>query len=86
MSEIFITGSFETESNDEELDYYFTKNAKGELIPDEVKLSEFRFYEYKKGHRYHGTFQYAFETQTGIMRCKDLADFRLKLKNELEEA
>ena len=31
MSEIFITGSFETESNDEELDYYFTKNAKGEL-------------------------------------------------------
>lgn len=84
MSEIFITGSFETESNDEELDYYFTKNAKGELIPDEVKLSEFRFYEYKKGHRYYGTFQYAFETQTGIMRCKDLADFRLKLKNELD--
>lgn len=84
MSEVFITESSETEADDVELNYYFTKNAKGEFVPDEIKLSEFRFYEYKKGHRYYGTFQYAFEMpNTGIIRCKDLADFRLKLKNAL---
>lgn len=90
MNEIFITGVNDDSAVDAELDYYFTKDKDGKWVPDHVKLAEFGFYEYRRGHRLYKKdensdgFLYSFKMPNGpVRRCTDIDDFRHKLRDAL---
>lgn len=93
MNEIFITGLTDADSEFEAVDYYFTKDSKGELIPNEERLSEFGFYKYSKGHRLYPKndsdekgYRYAYRVpgDATYTLCKNAEDLRNKLKTSLE--
>jgi hypothetical protein len=86
MNEVFITGLTDASSEFEAVDYYFTKDADGNYVPDEERLAEFGFYKYSKGHRLYDKYKYAYRVpgDATYTLCENVNDLRLKLKESLD--
>lgn len=85
INEAFITS--ETEDGSEDITApYFTKDRKGNIVPNKEALREFGFYEYSKTHpmrtKYGYLYSYKMYGEATTM-CKNVDDLRTRLKESM---
>lgn len=87
MNEAFIVS--ETESGEEDITApYFTKDRKGNVVPNKETLREFNFYEYSKTHPMRVKYGYLYSYKMygeNTTLCKSVDDLRTHLKESMQQ-